>query len=307
MQNLSGLRGAGPIWSQFMELAIEYLTGGFPTPFDQPAGISEWAICSISGAEPSEWCPAHRVEIFAFDQPPLPKEQDLWQRVWIDSWTLELASAECPNYAKEKLGLDIRDPWARKWIDEKEAGKEWAEKMGFTKENIFLIPTTSCTNASSRPIVLLTHPNEGSTVSLAPLDIFGTGAATSNFKDWVLQYGKGFDPQSWTRIHWSDVPYADPTKLKTWDAQDIENGSITLRLVVRSENGGNAEHRLHITLNLATPTPTLTPTPTITVTPTPSTTPTLTLTPAATNTPTPSITPTASMTPSPTPTLTPTP
>ncbi len=187
MQNLSGLRGAAPAWNEFMQLGIEYLTGGFPRTFIPPAGMMEKAVCSISGAEPSEWCPSHRVEIFAFDQPPLTKNQDLWQKVWVDSWTLQLASADCPDHAKEKMGLNVQDPWGRRWIEEEEAGKGWAEQIGFSEKNLYFIPSESCSQDSPRPFVLLTGPEESSTISAGPIDIFGKVSATGNFKDWVLR------------------------------------------------------------------------------------------------------------------------
>jgi membrane peptidoglycan carboxypeptidase len=37
MQNTTGLSGAAPIWSQFMQAAIPQLTGGNPTPVHAPA------------------------------------------------------------------------------------------------------------------------------------------------------------------------------------------------------------------------------------------------------------------------------
>jgi penicillin-binding protein 1C len=306
MQDTTGLSGAAPIWNEFIQLAIEHLTGGYPTAFTAPGGIIEKAICAISGAEPSEWCPSHRLEIFASDQPPLPKEQDLWQKVWIDSWTLKLASTECAEFTKEKLGLDVTDPWAQKWLTENSAGKEWAEEMGFPEDKIYFIPHDICTAESPRPLVSLTFPAEGSIITTSPIPIFGRASATSNFKDWVLQYGHGFNPGSWTRILQSVIPYDQPDNLIDWDPSEAGNGDITLRLVVRSIDGGNAEDRIHFTINVATPTPTVTPTETITATPSETPTPTITLTPTPsqtptiTNTPTPSLTP--SITPSPTPT-----
>lgn len=301
MQDTTGLSGAAPIWNEVIQLAIDHLTGGYPTPFSAPAGIVEKAICAISGAEPSEWCPSHRLEIFASNQPPLPKEQDLWQKVWIDSWTRKLASTECTEFTLEKLGLDVPDPWGREWITENNTGKEWAEEMGFPEDKVYFIPHETCTADSSRPLVSLTFPVEESIVTTSPIPIFGRAAATSSFKDWVLQYGRGPDPVSWTRILRSDIPHEQPDNLIDWDPTEAGNGYITLRLVVRSIGGGNAEDRVHFTIDIATPTPTATQTETIT--PTPSET----ATPTETGTPTPSNTPTITNTPTPTPTLTPSP
>ena len=72
MLNTTGVTGAGPIWAQFMTYAINYLTGGNPTPFAIPSGIEQRTICTVSGTQPSQWCPSQRQEYFAADQPPLP-------------------------------------------------------------------------------------------------------------------------------------------------------------------------------------------------------------------------------------------
>ncbi len=77
MVSSSGLSGAAPIWSQFMEFAVPYLTNGAPTPFNRPAGIVDKVVCRLSGTEPSSSCGNQYTEIFAFDQPPLPPGQDL--------------------------------------------------------------------------------------------------------------------------------------------------------------------------------------------------------------------------------------
>jgi penicillin-binding protein 1C len=304
MQNTSGLTGAAPIWNQFMQV----IAGEQPIPFTPPAGITERVICAVSGTEPSEWCPSHRTEIFAVNQPPLPKEQDLWRKVWVDSYSLELASAECPDFAIEKLGLSVPDTWGRKWILEDNAGKDWAERMGFEDEDLFFVPETSCTANSPRPIIALTEPSGGATVSDSPLAIFGRTAATSDFKRWELQYGVGFDPVTWTTILEDDTPHEMPDKLVDWDLAEVPNEPITLLLTVYSKKGGKAEVRLHLTISQPTPTPS--PTPTITPTPSPSatSTPTQTLIPTHTATSPPTSTPTSSETPIPTntPTNTPT-
>jgi hypothetical protein len=85
----------------------------------------------------------------------------------------------------------------------------------------------------------------------------------------------------------STAPRPVPEKLVDWDLAGLGNGTYTIRLVVVSTRGGEAEVRTHITVQLPTPTPPPTFTPTYTPTAT------LTLTPTQTPTPTPSSTPTA--------------
>ncbi|HEX9091525.1 MAG TPA: transglycosylase domain-containing protein, partial [Anaerolineales bacterium] len=60
MKDITGVTGAAPIWSEFMKFAVQQLTGGNPTPFVKPSGIVDRVICSVSGTEPSQWCPNQR-------------------------------------------------------------------------------------------------------------------------------------------------------------------------------------------------------------------------------------------------------
>ena len=280
MEDTSGLTGAAPIWNEVMQLAMERLTGGQRSSFTRPSNVIEAPICAVSGAEPSEWCPAHRVEFFAADQPPLPKELDLWREVWIDSFTQELASAECPDFATRKLGLAVSDPFGQNWIEETEDGEKWLERMGFEdQEEIFFVPETTCGPDSPRPLLVITAPLQGSIVSGGPLTIIGRATATDDFKDWILEYGVGNDPTSWPDIAHSNSPAEEPEILLEWDPTGLPNGPFSLLLTVRSNSGGKASYRVHLNLNLPTPTPTPTSTPTPTPTPTPTFTPTETATP----------------------------
>ena len=110
MQGTSGITGAAPIWAEFMQLAVQALTGGNPTPFVRPANIVERVVCTISGTEPSEWCPSQRSELFAADQQPPSKDNDLWKKVNIDTWTGLRASPACSNFTAEKFALNVNEP-----------------------------------------------------------------------------------------------------------------------------------------------------------------------------------------------------
>ena len=289
MVDISGVAGAGPIWNEVMQAAIPLVTGGGPSGFVRPPSVMERVICSVSGAEASQWCPSQRAEFFAEDQPPLPKEKDLWQKPWVDSFSLLLASTTCPDFAVQKLGLDVSDPWARKWLEEDEQGKDWAEEAGFKDEKIFFIPHEVCTEETPRPVVGFTDPAPGAVIHGGPVPLFGKAAAPGDFDDWVLEYGIGNDPKVWPDLTHSETAHKEPGHLFDWDPSGLPNGPVTLRLTVRSRNGGKASALLHLVLNL--PVPTATPTTTPTPTHTPTATVTHTLTP--TTTPTPSEAPTA--------------
>lgn len=297
MQNTSGVSGAAPIWASFMQYAVPYLTSNNPSAFTRPEGIVDKVICAASGTEPSEYCTNQRSEIFAHDQPPLPKEEDLWKRVKVDTWTNLSESPACQGYTAEKFVVNVTDQFAIKWINETSQGKSWAEGMGFESPIIF-VPTRACRADDPRPNLVFVGVDDHQTITISPLDLYAVVDATSHFKSFYVEYGMGINPPSWMRlVQEGGNRSSQPQKLLTWDLSAIEQGLVTIRLYMKSDNNGYAEKlfRLNIQVPTRTPTitPTITPTPTSTATPTPTATPTQTLTP-----PPPTETPTVSTTPS---------
>jgi len=308
MQNTSGLTGAAPIWANFMVTSIQQLTGGNPGLFVKPAGVVERIICTTSGTEPSNWCPSQRSEYFAADQLPLPANEDLWQEVVIDTWTKYLASGNCSEFTKERLALNVNDPWAVKWVTNTSQGRNWAKSVGLTK-NVLLVPDTVCEASHPHPKLEFASPRENDVVTSSPLKIFAKADATGNFNSYRLEYGEGKDPEHWEVLKEGNNPITEASEIYSWDLSEFEEGWLTLRLYITSTRGGYAERRVHLDIQIPTPTPTATPTATPTETPTPTATPTptptSTATPTSTPTPIATETPTPSLTPSPT--LTPTP
>ena len=304
MEGTSGLTGAAPIWSQFMQIAEPMVSGGNPSNFVRPANIVERVICSISGAEPSEWCPSQRPEIFAADQPPLTKENDLWKKVNIDTWTGLRASPACSNFTAEKFSLNVSDPWAIKWIRETDQGREWASSVGFN-DQIFFAPNRECTADDPHPNLYFAGLSEDQAVLTNPLDIYAVVDAPDDFRRFRLEWGLGDDPSEWkTLLEGVTNPVKQPDRIYSWNLNDVPREKITLRLYLESTEDKYAEKRIHLKIEAPTPTPTPTNTPT--QTPTSTSTPTITLTPTPSFTPTPSITPTPPATDTPTPTNTPT-
>lgn len=293
MVNTSGISGAAPIWAEYMTYAVPFLTNNSPSFFVRPDGIVDKVICSLSGAEPSQNCPDQRSEIFAKDQPPLPKEEDLWKVAKIDTWTKLTASAACQGFTEDKLMLNVTDKWAIKWINENDAGKNWAEKYGF-KAPVTFVPTRECKAEDSRPTLVFVGFDEGQTIHNSPIDVYAVVNATSDFKNFSLAYGYGEKPSTWISLVPSGgAPSANPQKLLTWDVSQIPAGTVTLRLTIRNNHDGYAQRFLRLNMQQPTLTPTSTPTETVTptITPTPTATETPTVTPTPSNTPTPTVTP----------------
>ncbi len=299
MQNTSGLTGAAPIWSQFMQAAEQQVTGGNPTPFSRPGGIVEKVVCAVSGTEPSKWCPKQRTEVFAADQPPLPKEDDLWQKVLLDTWTNLQASPACSDFTDESFVLNVTDPWAIKWIQNDSDGKAWAKDNGFPKTVTFK-PDRECTADDPHPKLSFISPEDGDKISSSPLDIYGVANASKWFDYYEIDYGIGDDPVEWKQLEKKKNPVDQPDLLYEWDLQNLVqekdlSGPITLRLYLHSTKDTSAKVSLHLDIQVPTPTPT--PTPTATATPTPTQTPTPTMTPLPTSTPTETATPKPTLVP----------
>ncbi len=300
MNHTTGLSGAAPIWSQYMQAAVPALTGNNPTPFVMPAGIVEKIICAISGTEPSQWCRGQRSEIFAADQPPLPPGQDLWRRVTLDTWTGLEASAACSKFTKEEMVMNVTDPWARKWLKTSD-GKRWLDENGFPKKVSFA-PSRECQESDPQPKLAFTNLDDGQIITGNSLEIAGVAYVSQNFGHWRLDYGLGADPVQWLElVGENQTPVKKASELYTWDLKDMPNGIVSLRLTLTGDKDGYAERIIRLTLNLPTPTPTPTATPTATATLPATFTPTATLSPTATFTPPPTSTPTPLPGPTPTP------
>jgi membrane carboxypeptidase/penicillin-binding protein len=284
MINTSGSHGAGPIWGQFMEFAVPYLTNGSPTPFNRPAGIVDKVVCRLSGTEPSNSCDNQYTEVFAFDQLPLPPGKDLARRIKIDLWTGLEASDACKGPTDDEMVLNVTDKWAREWLDNG-AGRAWLEDNGLPAHPHFA-PDRECSANDPQPIIEI-KLNDGETITAPILDIKGSATASEGFKKWTLEYGLGADPASWILLNESNNPVKDDL-LYSWNLFGQPNGIISLRLILI---GDKAEVEKRVTFNLSLPIPTVpSPTPTATFAP-PTDTPTLEII-VPSETPTPTETPT---------------
>jgi len=292
MQNTSGVIGAAPLWAKLITAAIQQVNNGNGASFSRPPGVVDAVICAISGTQPSQWCPQQTTEVFAADQPPLPKEDDLWQKVEVDTWTGLAVSPACSDYTDEVTVLNVRDSWAKKWIKNNQQGIAWAKSVGFKKPVTFA-PSRACTIDDPRPILQFAAPLDGDKISSSPLEIYGVADATAGFDFWRIEVGLGENPVEWKTLEQSSIRIRETELLNAWDLTDFPTGIITLRLYMHS--AADTFARQDIRVNIQVPTPTPTPTPTATFTPTPTSTPTFT--PTATAMPT--EIPTATSSPSP--------
>jgi penicillin-binding protein 1C len=276
MQNTTGLTGAAPIWSAFMREAVPYLTKDNPTPFKRPGGLVDKVICSISGTEPSDECPATRSEIFASDQLPLPRSKDFYSKVTVDTWTGYLASGNCPEFQKSLQALTIDDKWARKWLTDSNEGRQWLANAGLG-ESVRFAPDRECKSDDPKPTIYFPGLEENQTITESPFDIYAVADVAAGFKNIRLQYGIGEEPEEWIELAGPfDSPRPSPDRLVTWDVTNLAGNLVTVRLVMYGTEDNYAEKRIHLILDVPRATPTTAPT--ATMTPEPSITPTPTIT-----------------------------
>ena len=308
MINTTGLSGAAPIWSAFMQFAEPIVSNNNPTPFTVPSGITDKIVCAVSGAEPSKWCKGgQRTEYFASDQPPLPASQDLLVKTQIDTWTGLIAGDACKDYARDEFVMNVKDEWGRKWL-RSGAGKDWLAAHDMP-DNPFFAPDRECSSTDPRPLLEFTNLKDNDTITDASFNVKGVINVTQGgFTGWRLEYGAGNDPGNWTVLAQGNNKFENADTIYKWDLTNVSSDKLTLRIYLMNGDEFYAEKRIFLNINLPTPTPEPTFTPTITFTPAPPTAiPTDTLVPTAipatpTNT---TIPPTATSTPTDTPTATP--
>jgi membrane peptidoglycan carboxypeptidase len=288
MDGISGLYGAAPVWSQYMQTAVPLITNNNPSSFLPTERITQHIICALSGTEPSEKCPQTKSEFFAFGEEPLEAKNDFWTDARVDPWTLLLHSTECnPRYEVLPV-LNVTDENAKAWIRGTNQGRDWAASIGFN-EPIYFIPTEKCTLDDPQARIEFAFPQSGETITTDELGIYAIATAEEHFSEFTLEVGTGENPSEWTLLTTENKKYSNPSQIYNLDLRELPNGPITLRLVIRSNI--RTKMSTMVTFNLVRPTATPMPTPTVTPTPTMTLTPTPTLTPTASPTRTPTLTP----------------
>lgn len=286
MYNVSGVRGAGPIWHNFMEAAHADRP---VSDFVRPSGIVELEVCADSGARPTQFCPRRKREVFARNQPPLDESHDWYQVVRIDALSGLLANEFCPDQVVERLMVVIKDP--RGW--------DWARAQLEANPDFFgglaLAPRDSCSPDTERPLVLITYPENGGTVS-GVVPVYGS-VQLPDFQHYEADYGVGSDPQGWGWISGPHLAQVRGGLLTEWDTTHLTPGLYTLRITAFSGTLGRVEARVQVFVAAPPEVPTPAPMPTDTPEPMPTDTPE----PTPTDTPTPEFTPTWEAEPSPTP------
>ncbi len=247
MDRVAGASGAAQIWNHFMLAALNDVPAA---NFSAPPGVRMTEICADTGTLPSEACPERIQFPFADSQPPLPAEQDLWQKVRIDKVTGKLATEFTPpELIEEKVFKVYPEPY-----------KQWAEENGIPQP-----PSEASDVFTSEPQAAINLPVEGAVVQ-GVVEVRGS-ANVPGFANYELQYGISHDPGAFSPAIWGPVgaPIENDV-LGYWDTTALIPGPHTLRLVIRDQFGNEYERRVRLFVEAAAPptpveiAPTLTPT-----------------------------------------------
>ena len=277
MDNLTGARGAGLIWHDFMERA---LASPSHPDFPRPDGLVEIEVCPISGQKHTSACPPATKELFLTEN--VPQECTVHKRVRICTITGKLATDYCPVESVEERAFEDYGP---EW-------DAWAQGRG-----IPVPPRETCPLHQAPTRVEVSVP-PGSLWGIIP--VYGR-TEMPEFAYYAVEFGAGKEPEEWKRITPQITSPVYDGVLCRWDAEGLADGTYTLRLIVADRYGQTriAETRFEI----ERPTPTPIPSPTWTQTPSPTVTPSpvFTATSSVTLEPSPSAIPTSTAQPTATP------
>ncbi|MBI5876927.1 MAG: PBP1A family penicillin-binding protein [Chloroflexi bacterium] len=110
MYQVSGITGAGPIWHDFMEIAL----AGLPArEFERPPAVISAEICDTSGLLATDLCQRRHSEWFVSGSEPL-RADDSYVRADVDSVSGMLWSAGCRGERVSRV-FRVLPPEARDW------------------------------------------------------------------------------------------------------------------------------------------------------------------------------------------------
>jgi len=235
MEEVPGVRGAAPIWHDFME---EALKDEPVKEFVRPPGFEEVEVCSVSGLLPTEHCPHTVKEIFIKGTAPTTY-CNVHQVFRINRETGKLATIYTPPELVEERVYEIYPPEAADWVRENEIPQP---------------PTQYDTAYGPSPTsgdVAITDPAPYAYVrGLVP--IMGNARADS-FQLYRLEYGQGINPSAWIQIGGDHHNQVWGGQLELWDASGLD-GLYTLQLSVVKRDGSYQQAAIQVTVDNTPPT-----------------------------------------------------
>lgn len=136
MQNISGVDGAGPIWHDFMEDALQFSP---PEKFVIPSRLHQVEICALSGMLPTDLCPERVYEWFVKGKEPKASDT-YYQNYWVLRSNGHLIRDACIESYPEALRQQ------KTFTTYPAAFQRWADKKGLS-----LPPFEPCALSKNTP------------------------------------------------------------------------------------------------------------------------------------------------------------
>ncbi len=238
MDNLPGLRGAGPIWNAVMDYALQDEPHA---PFTRPDGLVTGTVCALSGKQPTEHCPT-TTELFIPGTEPTER-CDIHQTLQVNRETGRLCTVHTPPELCEQRTYEVYPPEAESWI----AGLPEDQRPEPPPTQYDTIYGPSPQDAE----VAIVSPQSYQYVSgIVPI---AGNARGGDFNFYRLVFGKGLNPTEWIQIGSDHGDQVDYGLLENWDTNGLD-GLYSLRLQVVDHSGNLRERTIQVTVDNIPPT-----------------------------------------------------
>ncbi len=187
---------------------------------------------------------------------------------------LNLSASDSPSSGVSQMMISNSSSFKDSSWEEYAASKSWTLSSGEGEKIVYVKFKDGAGNMSevfsdviildtAPPSASITAPSSGTSVR-AEVVIRGT-ASDENFEVYVVEYGHGSSPSSWTEIASSFSSITDGT-LATWNTNTLSDGSYTLMLSVGDLAGNWTQTKVTLRVDNHPPEAILTECPTETVT-----------------------------------------
>jgi membrane carboxypeptidase/penicillin-binding protein PbpC len=214
MVNTTGISGAAPIWARVMEYGINLLKGGAATPFTQPQDVVARTICSISGTEPSDYCPRTRTEIFASDQLPPTKEHDCGRKFRLTAGQGCGLRRRAPTLPRKSC-RHVTDKDAIRWL--KTTNQERTGRKRTASRSFCDTAGAECRADDPRAIIDMVTLADGRTISENPLKSWASSMPPRISKISALIGAKARNLPNGTRGGLGDYAGTVAQEIYEWD------------------------------------------------------------------------------------------
>lgn len=233
-EGVPGSEGAAPIWHAFMSWALQNEPA---QSWQLPIGLTERAVCDISGLLPTSLCPTVR-EFFAAGTEPVIYD-NIYQEFQINRETGRLATIYTPSTLVEVKVYKIYPPEAADWVRENELEQPPTEYDTISGP---LTPAGQVAILSPSPFAFVN----------GLVEVRGN-ASSDNFAYYRLAYFKGLAPAGLQTIAENVTEPKIDGLLGVWDASNL-SGLYTLLLTVVRTDGTFSEASVPVTIDPLPPT-----------------------------------------------------